>query len=195
MFDRIIQHVQREINLTTDEVTYFTTLLTLKKLRRRQPLLRAGEPCDFIAYVNRGLLRSFTTDAAGAEHVLHLTPEDFWIDDLNSLLSREPSEFTIEALEDSEVVLISAQNLDLLYDRLPAFERFFRLLNQNSYIRTQKRLLCAKDWPAADRYQELMRQMPTIEQRVVQHQIASFLGITPESLSRLKKGLYEQQHT
>ncbi|MET4076510.1 Crp/Fnr family transcriptional regulator [Hymenobacter sp. UYCo722] len=193
MFDRILQHVQQQISLTADDAAGFTALLTPRPLRRRQHLLDAGEACDFVAFVSQGFLRSFSTDERGTEHVLDLVPENGWLDDPTRGPGREPSPFTIEALEDSEVLLLSSQNLETLYQRVPAFERFFRLLSQESFARSQKRLMCAKSWPASDRYHELIRQYPTVELRVAQHQIASFLGITPESLSRLKKGLYEKQ--
>lgn len=191
MYEPIIQNVQRKIALTTDEIATFTALLTQKKLRRRQYLLEAGATCDFMAFVSHGLLRSFTTDERGGEHVLQLAPEDFWIGDLYSFLTHQPSQYTLEALEDSEVVLITYDNLETLYVRVPAFERFFRLLIQNGYITAQQRLMCTISSLAQERYQEMIRQYPTLEQRVAQHQIASYLGITPESLSRIKKTLYE----
>lgn len=191
MYDPIVQNVQQKITLTPDEITAFTALLSAKKLRRRQYLLEAGETCDFMAFVSKGLLRSFSTDERGSEHVLQLAPEDFWIGDLFSFLTHQPSQYTIEALEESEVVLISYANLETLYARVPAFERFFRLLIQNGYIAAQQRITCTISSLAQERYQEMMRRYPTLEQRVAQHQIASYLGITPESLSRIKKNLYE----
>lgn len=191
MYELIIQNVQRKIALTTDEIALFTALLTAKKLRRRQYLLEAGETCDFMAFVSHGLLRSYTTDERGGEHVLQLAPEDFWIGDLYSFLTHQPSQYTLEALEDSEVVLITYENLETLYARVPAFERFFRLLIQNGYITAQQRLMCTISSLAQERYQEMVRRYPTLEQRVAQHQIASYLGITPESLSRIKRTLYE----
>ncbi|GAB3641316.1 Crp/Fnr family transcriptional regulator [Spirosoma arcticum] len=193
MYDLIVKNVQRKITLTTDEISLFTTLLTSKKLRRRQHLLEAGETCDFMAFISQGLLRSFTTDERGGEHVLQLAPEEFWIGDLYSFLTHQPSQYTLEALEDSNVVLITYDNLETLYARVPAFERFFRLLIQNGYITAQQRLMSTISSLAQERYQEMVRRYPSLEQRVAQHQIASYLGITPESLSRIKKTLYEGQ--
>lgn len=191
MVDTILQNVRQKITLTDDESAIFTSLLANKKLRRRQFLLEAGEVCDFMAFVSQGLLRSFFTDERGGEHVLQLAPEDYWIGDLYSFLTHQPSQYTLEALEDSEVVLLTHTNLETLYARVPAFERFFRLLIQNGYVAAQQRITSNISSSASERYVELVRRHPTLEQRVAQHQIASYLGITPESLSRIKKALYE----
>ena len=191
MVDLIVQNVQRKISLTPQEILTFTGLLTPKKLRRRQYLLESGEPCNFMAFVSKGLLRSFTTDDRGTEHIMQFALEDFWIGDLYSFLTHHPSHYAIEALEESEVVLISYDNTEILYRLVPAFERYFRLLIQNGYIAAQLRIIGTISVSAQARYQELIHRHPTLEQRVAQHYIASYLGITPESLSRIKKSLHD----
>lgn len=192
MFDQITRNLQRKIPLSADETAVFTALLKPRKLRRRQLLLEAGDTCDFLAFVDQGLLRSFMTDNQGIEHVMQFALEDFWIADLYSFLTRRPAQCTIEAVEESELLLLSYDNLEQLYDKAPVFERFFRLLMQNGYVAAQQRIMAAISASAVEQYQDLIRRYPTLEQRVTQHQIASFLGITPESLSRIKKRLYEQ---
>ncbi len=190
MFDQITQNLQRKIPLSADETATFTALLKPRKLRRRQLLLEAGDTCDFLAFVDQGLLRSYMTDNQGIEHVMQFALEDFWIADLYSFLTRRPAQYTIEAVEESALLLLSYDNLEQLYGKAPVFERFFRLLIQNGYVAAQQRIMAAAS--AVEQYQDLIRRYPTLEQRVTQHQIASFLGITPESLSRIKKRLYEQ---
>lgn len=192
MFDQITRNLERKITLSADETAIFTALLKPRKLRRRQLLLEAGDTCDFLAFVDRGLLRSYMTDNQGVEHVMQFALEDFWIADLYSFLTRRPAQCTLEAVEESELLLLSYDNLEQLYGKAPVFERFFRLLMQNGYVAAQQRIMAAISASAVEQYQDLIRRYPTLEQRVTQHQIASFLGITPESLSRIKKRLYEQ---
>lgn len=191
MFDKIVQNVQQKIPLTPDQITGFTARLKPKKLRRHQFLLEAGDTSDYLAFVHKGLLRSFMTDDRGAEHVMQFALEDFWMADLYSFITQGPAQLAIEALEESEVLLLSHQHLDELYQEAPPFERFFRLLMQNGYVAAQQRVMAAISASAVEQYQDLIRRYPTLEQRVAQYQIASFLGITPESLSRIKKSLYE----
>ena len=126
-------------------------------------------------------------DNNGLEHVLFFGPEDWWVGDLYSFLSGKPSLYNVDCLEATEVLQISRENLDRVYELVPKMIFYFRLLLQNAFIALTQRISSTLSKPALQRYQEFLNQYPHIEQRIPNHQIASFLGITPQSLSRLRR--------
>ena len=186
MFDFLHQKVNETINITDEEFEYAKTLFIPKKLRKKRFLLEDGEPCIYTTFVEKGLLRSFTVDDKGNEHILQFGMEGWWVADLYSFLTGEPSEYNIEALEDCELLLITKSSWDLLLDEVPAFERYFRILIQNNLIATQRRLMGTISTTAEERYNKLLQDFPRISQRVPQHMIASYIGVTRETLSRLR---------
>lgn len=189
MYDLIRSNISRFVNLTDEEFSFFTSLLKHKKLRRKQYLLQAGDVCRYEAFVIKGCLRTYSVDEKGQEHVLQFAMEDWWTGDLHSFLTETVSYYNIDALEESEVLQIDNASLEKLYIAVPKFERFFRILMQNSLIAFQKRLMNAIRVKAEDRYVEFVNKYPQLEQRLPQHQLASYLGITPETLSRIRKQL------
>lgn len=189
MFDFLQKKVAETISLTGEEFEYAQTLFIPKKLRKKRFLLEDGDPCIYTTFVENGLLRSFTVDDKGNEHILQFGMQGWWVADLYSFLTGEPSEYNIEALEDSELLLITKSSWDLLLDEVPAFERYFRILIQNNLIATQRRLMGTMSTTAEERYQKLLQDIPDITQRVPQHMIASYIGVTRETLSRLRSQL------
>lgn len=189
MFNFLHQKVSETISITDEEFEYAKTLFIPKKLRKKRFLLEDGDPCIYTTFVETGLLRSFTIDEKGNEHILQFGMQGWWVADLYSFLTGEPSEYNIEALEDSELLLITKSSWDLLLDEVPAFERYFRILIQNNLIATQRRLMGTMSSTAEERYQKLLQQIPDISQRVPQHMIASYIGVTRETLSRLRSQL------
>lgn len=151
--------------------------------------MEAGEICKYTVFVEKGLLRSYTVDDKGAEHILQFSLSGWWTADLYSFLTQEPSPYNIEALEDSELLLITKPSWDLLLEQVPAFERYFRILIQNNLIHTQRRLMGSFSETAEEKYLKLLQDFPDIVQRVPQHMIASYLGITRETLSRTRSQL------
>src|SRR5204862_1258831 len=159
-----------------------------KKLRKKQWLLQEGDVCKYVAFVEKGLLRSFTVDDKGHEHIAQFAFEGWWIADQVSFLTGEPSEYNIEALEDCELLLLTKPAEEKMLEKIPKLERYFRILLQNSLIATQKRLVSSLSQSAEERYSELINACPdTLPQRIPQHMLASFLGITPETLSRIRR--------
>ena len=142
--------------------------------------------CRYTAFVEKGMLRTFTVDEKGNEPILQFSSEGWWVADLYSFLTDEPSIFNIEALEDCELLLITKQSWDILLEKVPAFERYFRILIQNNLIATQRRLLGTMSETAEEKYTKLINNFPGCIQRVPQHMIASYLGITRETLSRIR---------
>lgn len=189
MYDSILAHVSRFIPLTHEEQEYFISILKHRRLRKREMLVQAGEPCKYETYVLKGCLRAYFVDPSGNEHIAQFAIEDWWISDMASLLSGEPATLYLDALEDSEVLLIERERLRELFEKVPKFDKMFRQLLQNAFIAQQRRIVDNLCKPAKDRYLEFTNKYRNIEQRVPQHQVASYLGITPEFLSQLRKQL------
>lgn len=189
MFEVLFQNLDEKIQLTKEEKELCKSFFTPKKLRKRQYILQEGDVCKYVAFVEKGMLRSYTIDEKGNEHIMQFAFEGWWIADQYSFLTGEPAIYTIDALEDSELLLLSKQAEDELLKKIPKFERYFRLLLQNSLIATQRRLIGSLSQSAEERYHQLINSCPTIPQRVPQHMMASFLGITPETLSRIRRQL------
>ena len=187
MFEVLFRNVAEKINLTEEEQQLCKSFFAPKKLRKRQYLLQEGDVCKYVAFVEKGMLRSYTIDDKGSEHIMQFAFEGWWIADNYSFLTGEPATYSIDALEDSELLLLSKQSEDQLLEKIPKFEKYFRLLLQNNVIATQRRLMSSHSQTAEERYQQLIDSCETIPQRVPQHMIASFLGITPETLSRIRK--------
>lgn len=186
MFELLSQSIQEKVSITEDEFNFCKTLFIPKKLRKRQYLLQEGDVCKYTAFVEKGMLRTFTVDEKGNEHILQFSSEGWWIADLYSFLTDEPSLFNIEALEDSELLLITRPSWDILLNKVPALERYFRIIVQNNLIATQKRLMGSMSETAEEKYTKLLNSFPHCIQRVPLHMIASYLGITRETLSRIR---------
>jgi len=189
MFDPILKNISRHIRLSDEETKRFTSTLKVKNLRKRQYLLQAGDVCRFENFVSKGLLRAYTIDNKGAEHILMFAPEDWWISDLFSFLSDSPSAMHIDALEDSEIISIEKPDLEKLYIEIPKLERLMRILFQKAFVAQQQRILASISQSAEERYTSFIKRYPSLEQRIPQTQIASYLGVTPETLSRVRKQL------
>lgn len=189
MFELIIKNISKHIQLTEEELNYFTSLLKHKRLRKKQFLLEEGEICNHECFVKNGCLRMYNLNDKGQEHIIQFAVEDWWIGDQYSFLTGQPTIYFIDALEDSDVLLIEKNQLEHLYNKVPKFERFFRIAFQNSYVALQRRLLATLTQTAEEKYLDFINRYADIEQKVPQHQVASYLGITPESLSRIRKQL------
>jgi CRP-like cAMP-binding protein len=186
MHDLILKNISRFITLTKEEEQYFISLLKIKRLRKKQFLLKEGDVSRYQYYVNSGCLRTYTIDEKGQEHVIQFSIEDWWSGDMYSFLTQTPARYNIEALEDSELFCLEKPALEELYIRIPKFEKFFRHLLQNAFISMQERINATLSQPADERYCAFIERYPKMEQRLPLKQIASYLGITPESLSRIR---------
>ncbi len=188
MFELLFQKFDEKIELTKEEKELSGSFFIPKKMRKKQWLLQEGDVCKYVAFVEKGLLRSFTIDDKGHEHITQFAFEGWWIADQVSFLTGEPSEHNIEALEDCELLLLTKLAEDKMLEKIPKLERYFRILLQNSLIATQKRLVSSLSQSAEERYSDLIKACPdTLPQRIPQHMMASYLGITPETLSRIRR--------
>ena len=186
-FQGILNNISRHITLSSDEVELFTSMLNKKSLSRKLLLLRQDQLCRSIYFVDKGALRTYHCDKSGRESTVMFAVNDWWVTDMPCFISGQPSMVFIEAIEDSEIFELSKANFDLLFEKIPLFERFFRILMQNAYIREQLRIIQNLSLTAEERYDKFMDKYPQISKLVTQKQIASYLGITPEFLSAIRK--------
>lgn len=181
--------LRRRADFTDEEIETLSRYLETRTVRKKEIYLSAGEICRHTAYVNKGCLRRFVIDEHGKETILYFAIEDWWIGDLESFHSQKPTIYYVQALEDSELVLISRENYLRLCNDLPKYKLFHDQKVESSYYAALKRLPVAQSGTPEERYLLLMKQQPQLFQRIPLHYIASYLGIEPESLSRLRKRL------
>ena len=195
MYDLILKNISRFITLTPEEEQYFTSLLKPKKLKKKQYLVQEGDIVRYDYFVNKGCLRTYTIDEKGLEHVVQFSIEDWWTGDMYSFLTQTPARYTIDALEDTELLCLEKNALEELYLRMPKFERFFRHLLQNAFVSLQERISTNLSQTADERYCTFIDKYPLMEKRLPLKQIASHLGITPESLSRIRSSYLKNNKT
>lgn len=188
----IIQNISKHITLTSDEELLFLSKIETKNYKAKTIILNAGEICKHSYFVNSGLVRSFNVNDNIVEHVLSFACEGWWIGDMYSLLSQKPGNLFIEVLEDAEVVLLSKESQEQLYQEIPKLERFFRILTENSLVANQERLMDNLSLTAEERFEKFCKRYPTLIQRVPQKQIASYIGVTPEFFSKMKARLLKK---
>lgn len=187
--DLILSNVSKHIELEEGEREFFLSLLKPKVLKRRKVYLRQGTVCKHVAFVVKGALKSYKVDEEGKEHILNFALRDWWIADLYSLISGKPAVLNIETIEESEVLLLAHEDQEMLYTKIPKFERFFRILVENALVASQQRLIDNMSLTAEERYLDFIHKYPSIPVLVPQHNIASYLGITPEFLSKIRSRL------
>lgn len=182
----LLDYFQKMMPLSIAEKELVTDLFKPRLYRKRQYVLQEGDVCNQFNFVVCGCLRIYKVDEKGNFHILQFAAENGWMIDLGSFHDRKPSELNIDALEDSMVLQISYDNLIALYTEVPKFDRIFRVLIENSFVSLQTRLLQNISSTAENRYLSFLQTYPHLTNRLPQTQIAAFLGITPEFLSRLR---------
>jgi CRP-like cAMP-binding protein len=189
MINVLFSQIQAKVSLTDQDKEAIKTFFVPKRLRKKQYLLQEGDVCKHLAFVATGLLRSYNVDDKGNEHVSIFGWEGWWLSDFNSFLSGVPAMFNIDAIEDSELMMISLADYNELTLTVPIMDRYFRILYQNSLVTKERRLMSAITHTAEEKYLQLVESNPDIIQRIPQNLIASYLGLAPETLSRIKKNL------
>jgi CRP-like cAMP-binding protein len=185
----ILENIAKHVSLTSEEALLFLSKTEIRHYKAKTIIVTAGEISHYSYFVNSGLLRSFNINDNIVEHVLSFACEGWWIGDMYSLISQKPGYLFIEVLEDAEVVLLSKENQEILYQEIPKLERFFRILAENSLVAYQERLMDNLSLSAEERFDKFCKRYPTIIQRVPQKQIASYIGVTPEFFSKMKSRL------
>lgn len=189
MYENIISNVCKHISLTTEEQELFVSMLDCRLVPKKTILLREGEVCKFEAYIQTGCTRIYYIDENGFEVTLQFAVEDWWVSDIASFHEQKPSNLIIETLEDCEMYWLTVETKEKLLSQIPKLERFFRLLVQRNLYTIQHRLINTYSKTATDRYLDFLKLYPDIPQRVAQHYIASYLGISAEFVSKIRKRL------
>ncbi len=188
----LIKHFAKYWPLNEEEIQELEARLTERIVKRRHFILQAGDVCKHYTFVVEGCLKMYTVDAKGNEHNLQFAVEEGWIADIGSFHSEEPSKLYIEALEQSTILQIAKPDLIYFYSNFPRFDRNFRVLVENAFIKLQKRVLHNISSTAEERYLDFLKTYPHLTNRVSNVQIASYIGVTPEFLSKLRKTISQR---
>lgn len=183
----VLNNIARHIVLESEEVEYFISLLKEKQIAKRELILKEGQICKSINFVHSGILRAYYLDKELRESTIMFAITDWWITDMFCFINHQPAMLNIEAVENSIIFQLQKKDLDTLYIKVPKFERFFRIIMQNAYIREQLRVIQNLSLSAEERYNNFLAKYPQVVKQVTQKQIASYLGITPEFLSMIRK--------
>ncbi len=189
MFEKLRAFLERSVPLTDEQFDFVKTLFTPRKVKKYEFLIRAGDVFRFGIFVADGCLRTYSIDDRGKEHILQFSVENWWTGDMNSFVTSGPATVYIEALEDSEVLLVDNAAMQNLTSTIPALAVLFQMGLQKSANAKNERIIATLSASAEERYNTFLKTYPTIAQRVPQHMIASYLGISPETLSRIRKHL------
>ncbi|SDT44549.1 cAMP-binding domain of CRP or a regulatory subunit of cAMP-dependent protein kinases [Mucilaginibacter mallensis] len=193
MTELIKQNIIKHIALSEEETEAFCSLFQQKLIGKKSFLLRAGEVCRFEGFVNKGLFRVYHIDQNGFEQILYFAAENWWITDIDSFTNGMPSQLYIEAIEDSEVLLISKKDKEFAYTNLPKIEKLFRVMTQKTHVALQRRMIDNLSKTADQRYLDFMEKYPELFQRLSNLQIAAYLGISHEFLSKIRKKIAGQK--
>lgn len=192
MFEAINRYAARYITFSAAERDLFNSLLQPKKVPKKTFLLQEGEVCKFEAYINTGCIRTYYINETGTEVTLQFAIEDWWVSDIASFHEHKPSRMFIETLEDCDILVLTPASKEALLKGAPCFERMFRLMVQRNLSRLQERLFQTIATTAVEKYLDFLERYPTIPQRVAQHYIASYLGFSPEFLSKVRTKLVKK---
>jgi len=189
----VIQHIKDKIEIDKIEEGLIRSKFFKKSFTKRRFLLREGETCRQLSYVNKGCLRVYSVDENGYEKTVFFTIEDWWVVDLKSFIEQSPARFFIDAIEDSELWQITKSDFDELLHQIPQMEKWFRILLQNALVASENRINYKSALIAEERYLKFIDKYPLLESRIAQKHIASYLGISPEFLSKLKAERWKRQ--
>jgi CRP-like cAMP-binding protein len=185
-FDTIVNYIQKFIPLSLEEQNYFTSLLRITQVKKKQHIVQPDFVCRYRTYVYKGAMRAYLLDNNGHEHTIALAITDWWISDYNSYIFQQPATLFVEAMEPSVLIQLDYNAEQLLKETLPKFEKFFRIITERSFAFLQKRLLNNLSLTAEQRYIEFMNKYGAVAQKVPQYVLASYLGMSTEYYSKLR---------
>lgn len=187
MTELLTQNILNHITLSKKELESFCSLFNQKEVRKKHFLMQEGEICKFEGFVTKGLFRVYHIDSNGFEQVLYFAQENWWITDIDSFTNETPSQLYIQALEVSEVLLISKKDKEFAYNNIPKIEKLFRVMTQKTHIALQRRIIDNLSKTADQRYIDFIEKYPNLFQRLTNLQIAAYLGISHEFLSKIRR--------
>lgn len=185
--DLFKKNVTSNVSFSDEEWLQFSRNFNKKKVKKKEIILSEGEVCRFEAFVNKGCFRVYHIGNKGFEHVLYFAVEGWWIGDIDSFTNQIPAKLYIQALEDSEIWLIGKKDKEALYESLPKVERLFRLMTQKRVVALQRRVIASMSKSAEELYLDYLAAYPNIAERLTSRQIAAYLGISHEFLSKIRK--------
>lgn len=185
--DLLIQHIEKYVQLSKTELEHLCSFFKPQVIRKKEFLLTQGSICRFEGFVLEGCFRVFILDQKGNENTLYFAIKDWWLMDIDSFMNQKPSNLNIQALEDSKVFLINREDKSTLYNSIPSTEKLFRIMSQKAIVAWQRRLIRNHCQTAKERYFYFVHTYPQIVSKLTDKQIASYLGITHEFLSKIKK--------
>jgi CRP-like cAMP-binding protein len=186
MFEHLREHLNKFVSISDNEFDILKFFFKPLNLHKKEFLHRQNEICRYVAFVCKGCLRNFYIDKNDKEQIIYFAEEDWWVADLQSFFLQIPSQFNLQALENCELLVSTKKEFEQAFVDVPVFEKFYRIKTQTAYTKTQQKV-AEKSEPAEDRYIKLLTTSPSLLQRVPQHYLASYLGIKPQSLSRIRK--------
>ncbi|UQB69231.1 Crp/Fnr family transcriptional regulator [Epilithonimonas zeae] len=187
MFEIFLKYLTDKIELSDPEMQLIESVCKTKKLRKKQFLFQEGEVWHYNAFICRGLVKTFSIAENGTEHIINFAPENYWTGDRESLINGTPSRLNIDAIEPTELILIEKADFEKLCAEIPQLNQMVNQIIQKSFIVSQDRILATISFTAEEKYQSFLNKYPDIVNRIPQHMIASYIGITPETLTRLRR--------
>ncbi|MDC8103794.1 Crp/Fnr family transcriptional regulator [Chryseobacterium sp. PTM-20240506] len=193
MSDLLYHYIKQYVDFSEDEFKRFSESFNKVQFPKNDFALKEGNYCLFEGFVTSGCFKVYYLNEKGMEQTLYFAVEGWWITDIDSMINRVPSILNIQALENSEVLMVSKENKEHLYKTIPWVEKLFRIMNQRSSVALQRRILSLTGKTADQRYIEFLEKYPGLEQKITQQQVASYLGITHEFLSKIRKKISLQK--
>jgi CRP-like cAMP-binding protein len=187
MTESLKKHIRTYIEISDEKLEKYCSAFRIQKIKKKDFLLKEGDICEAEGFVLSGCFKVFRTDKNADEQILYFGVEDWWISDIDSFINQIPSQLNIQAIEDSEILLISKEDKERLYREIPEIERLMRLKFQMSIIALQRRIVDNLSKPSDERYQDFLKEYPKTAHRLTNIQIAAYLGVTPEFISRIRR--------
>ena len=188
-----LEYIQKFIDLNSEEKARLLSTVKVRNYLKNQYIVQQGDLCKTANFIIAGCTKTFYLDSSGQEHIIMFSIEDWWASDLGSFTTQTPADFNVQCLENTELIQITYENLQNLYEEIPKFERLFRKILERALVASQKRIIQNFSLDAKERYKIFSATYPKIDQRVPQYMIASYLGITKEFLSKIKSQIIHEQ--
>ena len=189
----LLNYISKHVDLSEEEEAYLCSQIKYRKYLKGQYILQQGDVSTTQCFILSGCTKMFYVDDAGQEHIIMFSIEEWWTSDLGSFISQTPSDFNVQCIEATTVIQFPYETHETLLKRIPKLERFFRKIIETAFVSSQKRIIKNLSLSAKERYQLFHLKYPHIEQRVPQYMLASYLGITKEFLSKIKKEVLQTE--